>query len=410
MRAAGSWEWPAAVELAEAVRAGRLRAVDVVGEALGRIARADRFLCAFAEVWEERALAAAREVEARVATGERLPLAGVPIGVKGRYGLRTAGPLIAAGCVPVGATAVPGAGTPWQTWGLGAHGRTVNPWRADRTPGGSSAGAAAAVAAGLVPLATGSDGAGSVRIPAAWCGVIGLKTTNARRPPGDRTGDPTRGGAGDLTGLAAPGVLVRYAADAAAYRRITARESASETPERANPANPDPPVALFSPDLGFAGPDPEPVAVARAAAARLAAAGVLRLLPSATLLHLEDPAPAWLALRSPGADRGPGTGRGPGADRGPAESVSAANDRLLAAFFSRADLLLTPTTPNPAHGHEGPGDRYSTAFTWAFNLSGHPAISLPAGIGADGCPLGLQVIAAHGGEATLLAVARAAES
>ncbi|MGW1268834.1 amidase family protein, partial [Streptomyces sp. NPDC002491] len=140
MRAAGSWEWPAAVELAEAVRAGRLRAADVVGEALDRITRADRSLCAFAEVWEERARATARQVDARIAAGERPPLAGVPIGVKGRHGLRTAGPLIAAGCVPVGATAVPGAGTPWQTWGLGAHGRTVNPWRADRTPGGSSAG------------------------------------------------------------------------------------------------------------------------------------------------------------------------------------------------------------------------------------------------------------------------------
>ncbi|AVV41079.1 amidase [Streptomyces sp. ID05-04B] len=392
MRAAGPWEWPAAVELAGAVRAGRLTAVDVVGEALGRIAATDRSLCAFAEVWEERARAAAREVDARIAAGERrLPLAGVPIGVKGRFGLRTAGPLIAAGCVPVGATAVPGTGTPWLTWGLGAHGRTVNPWRADRTPGGSSAGAAAAVAAGLVPLATGSDGAGSVRIPAAWCGVIGLKTTNDRRPPGER--GQLR--SGDRTGLAAPGVIVRYAADATAYRRITARETTSEMTERANPC---PSVAAFSPDLGFADPDPEPVALARAAATRLAAAGVVRLPPSGSPPHLEDPAPAWLALRSPGADRAP------------AERVRAANDRLLAAFFSRADLLLTPTTPNPAHGHEGPGERYSTALTWAFNLSGHPAISLPAGVGEDGCPLGLQMIAAHGGEATLLAVARAAES
>ncbi|MGW1270427.1 amidase family protein, partial [Streptomyces sp. NPDC002491] len=283
------------------------------------------------------------------------------------------------------------------------------PWRADRPPGGSSAGAAAAVAAGLVPLATGSDGAGSIRIPAAWCGVTGLKTTNARRPPEGRAltegragergkgraGARTDGRAGDPAGLAAPGVIVRYAVDAAAYWRITAGETDSEMPERANP---EPPVAVFSPDLGFAGPDPEPVALARAAAARLGAAGVVRLSPSVAPPRLEDPAPAWLALRTSGADRGP------------AEQVRAANDRLLAAFFSQADLLLTPTTPNPAHGHEGPGDRYSTALTWAFNLSGHPAISLPAGIGTDGCPLGLQVIAAHGGEAALLAVARAADS
>ncbi|MET8166546.1 amidase [Streptomyces sp. NPDC005329] len=403
----GDLAWPPAVEVAAAVRAGRLSALDVVGEALARIARVDPCLCAFAEVWEERALAWAREVDARVAAGARLPLAGVPIGVKGRHGLRTAGPLVAAGCVPVGATAVPGPGTPWQTWGLGAHGRTVNPWRADRTPGGSSAGSAAAVAAGLVPLATGSDGAGSVRIPAAWCGVIGLKTTN-RRPPSPEGPPPA---SRDRTGLAAPGVLVHHAADAEAYWRVmtpnagagpVASAGAGPLPSAgAGPvpsADPAPPVAVFSADLGFADPDPEPLALARAAAGRLAEAGVVRLpRPSDGPLRLADPAPAWLALRTPGSDLRA------------AARVRNVNDRLLAGLFSRADLLLTPTTPNAAHGHEGPGDRYSTALTWAFNLSGHPAISVPAGLGADGCPVGLQMVAAHGGESALLAAARAAQ-
>ncbi|QJT07073.1 amidase [Streptomyces asoensis] len=388
--------WPPAGEIAAAVRAGRVSAVDVVGEALARIARVDRSLCAFAEVWEERARAGAREVDARVAAGERLPLAGVPIGVKGRHGLRAAGPLVAAGCVPVGATAVPGPGTPWQTWGLGAHGRTVNPWRADRTPGGSSAGSAAAVAAGLVPLATGSDGAGSVRIPAAWCGVIGLKTTNHRTPPEQGAAPASR----DRTGLAAPGVLVHHAADAEAYWQVMA-SGADLVPAPGPAPGPGPaqPVAVFSADLGFADPDPEPLALARAAAGRLGEAGVVRLLPpSDAPLRLADPAPAWLALRTPGSDLRA------------AERVRQVNDRLLADLFSHADLLLTPTTPNPAHGHEGPGDRYSTALTWAFNLSGHPAISIPAGLGADGCPVGLHMVAAHGGETALLAAARAAQA
>ncbi|WP_190098466.1 amidase [Streptomyces griseoflavus] len=368
-----------AAEIASAVRGRTLRAVDVVAEALERIGRADPVLCAFLDVWPGEALRRAREVDARVAAGEGLPLAGVPVAVKGRYGLRAAGPLLAAGCVAVGATAVPGPGTPWQTWGLGAHGRTVNPWRADRTPGGSSAGAAVAVAAGLVPLATGSDGAGSVRIPAAWCAVVGLKATGGLLASPDRTG------------LAAPGVLARTAADAAAWWRAVRPSGADRAPA-------DFPVrAVWSPGLGFARPDPEQVALARSAAGRLVGTGTVRPARRRESPVLLDPGPAWSALRAPGADRA-------GAHR-----VRAENDRRLDALFSGADLLLTPTTPTAPHGHEGPGDRYSTALTWAFNLSGHPALSLPAGFGADGCPAGLQLVAAHGREDLLLAVAREAE-
>lgn len=391
-------------EIASAVRARRLRAVDAVAEALARIERVDPVLCAFTEVRAEEALRRAAEVDARVdagppGAGEWLPLAGVPIAVKGRHGLRAADPLLAAGGVAVGATAVPGPGTPWQTWGLGAHGRTVNPWRADRTPGGSSAGAAVAVAAGLVPLATGSDGAGSVRIPAAWCGVVGLKATHGRLPSSDRTG------------LAAPGVLARTAADAAVWwRAVSPQPTAVEVPPTAVEMPPAAPrTAIWSPDLGFADPDEEPVALARAAVDRLVDAGAVRLVRppraprpvrSAEPPLLLDPAPAWLALRAPG---------GSGPDLVEAHRVRVANDRRLARLFAHAELLLTPTAPTAPHGHEGPGDVYSTALTWAFNLSGHPALSLPAGLGGDGCPAGLQLVAPHGREALLLAVARAAE-
>ncbi|MGW1363466.1 amidase [Streptomyces chartreusis] len=388
-----------AEEIASAVRSRALRAVDVVAEALDRIEQADPVLSAFIEVWAEDALRRAGEVDARVEAGERLPLAGVPIGVKGRRGLGTAGPLLEAGCVAVGATSVPGPGTVWQTWGLGRHGPTVNPWRHDRTPGGSSAGSAVAVAAGLVPLATGNDGAGSVRIPAAWCGVVGLKVGNGRLPSSDRTG------------LMVPGVLTRRVGDAAAYWRVmsgnataagpgagSGSRSVSAPTSASASTSGDQPTAVWSPDLGFDSPDPDVVAVAHAAALRLDEAGALRLTRPRTPLRLHDPAPAWLALRTPGAGSTPEVHR-----------IRAANDSRLAALFAGTRLLLTPTAPTAPHGHEGPGERYSTALTWAFNLSGHPAISIPAGFGPDGCPVGLQLVAAHGEEALLLEVAGAAE-
>ncbi|MEE1830638.1 amidase family protein [Streptomyces sp. SP17KL33] len=384
------------MRIAAGVRAGEVRAVDVVAAALARIEWAEPTLCAFVEVWAEEALRRAGEVDAQVAAGVWLPLAGVPIGVKGRTGLRTAAAraLVAAGCVPVGATSVPGRGTPWQTWGLGSGGRTVNPWRADRTPGGSSAGSAAAVAAGLVPLATGTDGAGSVRIPAAWCGVVGLKTTNGRLPSADRTG------------LAAAGVLTRHAADAAAYWRCVTGEAgvtgeANEAGEGACP----PLTAVWSADLGFADTDAEPASIAHAAALRLEQTGLVRLVrhrPQDDPVRLEDPAPAWLTLRGAPHDD-------PAAVRA-AQELRAENDRRLAALFREADLILTPTTPNAPHGHDGPGDRYSTALTWAFNLSGHPALSIRAGFDADGCPVGLQMVARRGEEEMLLRTASAAEA
>ncbi|MGW2057701.1 amidase [Streptomyces sp. NPDC001840] len=370
---------------------------ELVAEALARIERRDPELCAFIEVWGDEALERARTVD------RRLPLAGVPFAVKGPSGIRSyaAGRLIAAGAVPVGSTAVPGPGTYWQTWGQGRYGRTLNPHRADRTPGGSSAGSAVAVAAGMVPLATGSDGAGSVRIPAAWCGVFGLKTTNGLLPSPDRTG------------LASAGVLARSAAEARAY--LTCVLGTCGPSEVRLPV-----PAVFSPDLGFADSDPEVVAVVRDAVERLVTAGVVRLVPPAHEAHphpghpvppppaptprspftLLDPREAWTAVRG-GHLAGPTGAR--------AAEVRAENDRRLDALFARTPLLLTPVTPNRPHGHEGPGDRYSTALTWAFNLSGHPAASIPAGFTADGCPVGLHLVVERGADAALLDIATAAE-
>lgn len=342
---------------------------DVRG-ALAAIGREDPRLCAFLDVRPEEALA-------RLPAASRLPLAGLPFAVKGPAGIRgyAARRLIAAGGVPVGSTSVPGPGTRWQTWGLGAHGRTVNPWRPDRTPGGSSAGSAVAVAAGLVPLATGSDGAGSVRIPAAWCGVFGLKTTNGLLPSPDRSG------------LASAGVLAASAAGAETHLRHVLDGYAPVAPVL-------PLSAAYSPDLGFAETDPEVAAVVRGAVRRLVAAGVVR--PAGGGCELLDPAAAWQAVRG-------------GVVPPPEAELRAENDRRLDAFFARAPLLLTPVTPNRPHGHEGPGETYSTSLTWAFNLSGHPAASVPAGFTADGCPVGLQLVADRGRDAELLGMARTVE-
>ncbi|MFD7745897.1 amidase family protein [Streptomyces sp. NPDC059698] len=364
------------------------RTTSAVARALERIERLDPALHAFIEVWPQEALARERK-----AVELRLPLGGLPFAVKGASGIRSyaARRLIAAGGVPVGATSVPGPGTYWQTWGQGAHGRTANPWRADRTPGGSSAGAAVAVATGMAELATGSDGAGSVRIPAAWCGVFGLKTTNGLLPSPDRTG------------LASAGVLAGSAARAERWLRHVLEDGgppAAPAPAPFPPAPAPGPVprplpVVYSDDLGFAEVDPEVAAVVRAAVDRLVAAGAVRLLErDAGLL---DPVGAWTAVRG-GAPDDPAAVR-----------VRRVNDERLAALLDGGALLLTPATPNRPHGHEGPGDLYSTALTWAFNLSGHPAASLPAGFTGDGCPVGLQVVAPHGADVRLLAAARALE-
>ncbi|GAA3385949.1 amidase [Streptomyces racemochromogenes] len=362
-----------AVEIAELVNGGRVTAREVVDTALALTAERDGALRAFTALWADAARAAAAEVDAAVARGARPPLAGVPIGVKASEGPDSFQNrrLAAAGCVPIGATSVPRAGTRWQTYGSTDRGPTLNPLGPAWSPGGSSAGSAAAVAAGLVPLATGSDGAGSVRIPAAWCGVIGLKPTNGLLPSRDRSA------------LNTPGVLARTPHDAAAYLRAVAGPTAT-------PPLPRTPRVAWTPTLGFAATDPDVADTARRALRRLSRTAPLGVVGHPVALH--DPAPAWTALRA-GA---------PGPDT---ERLVAANDEHLRAVFDEFDLIATPTTPHPPHGHDGPGTRMSVALTWAFNISGHPALTLPAGTTPAGEPVGLQLVARHGADTLLLDVA-----
>ncbi|KIF03132.1 amidase [Streptomyces sp. RSD-27] len=359
-----------AVEIAGLVSRGTVTAREVVDTALAVSAERDGALRAFTALWADAARARAAEVDAEVGRGVVLPLAGVPIAVKASEGAHSAQNrrLVAAGCVPIGATSVPRGGTGWQTYGSTDRGPTLNPLNPDWSPGGSSAGSGAAVGAGLVPLATGSDGAGSVRIPAAWCGVIGFKPTNGLLPARDRAG------------LNSPGVITRDPADAAAYLR------AVDPGHSPAPAAPTLRVA-WTPTLGYAETAPDVAACALRAVHRIARAGLCRLVGRP--VELRDPAPAWTALRA-------------GTPDGGAEALAQGNAQVLREAFEETDLLATPTTPRPPHGHDGPGTHMSVALTWAFNLSGHPAITLPAGRTPDGEPVGLQLIARHHADALLL--------
>lgn len=367
-----------AIEIAAAIRRRDLSAIEVTEAALRCVEATDAEVRAFTVTWRQRARRAAGTVDALIRDGEPLPLAGVPLGVKATEGLdafQTAR-LVAAGCVPVGLTSTPGGGTTWRTWGWTDRGPTRNPWRLDRSPGGSSAGSAAAVAAGMVPLATGSDGAGSVRIPAAWCGIVGMKPTNGRFP------------ARDAAGLNAPGPLARTAEDAAAY--LEALEGRAAEPPGTLTERPR--RVAWSPDLGFAAIDDQTAAVAARALETLIDAEVM--VPKDVPVELSDPAPAWLALR---ADQNIVSRE--------AYRLLARNESALASAFSAVDLLVTPTTPNGPHHHDGPGAAMSVALTWAFNLSGHPAVTIPAGWLPDGCPAGLQLVGRLGADDALLRVA-----
>jgi amidase len=190
-----------AARLAELLRAGEATPTELVDLFLGRIERLDPQLNAFRKVFAERARLEAEQATARLRAGDTRPLLGLPVAVKDEMGVRgevrtdgssaAGGPeaedweivrrLRAAGAVILGVTSVPEL-TIWPWTESATFGYTRNPWDLQRTPGGSSGGSAAAVAAGLVPLATASDGGGSIRIPAACCGLVGLKTQRGRIP------------------------------------------------------------------------------------------------------------------------------------------------------------------------------------------------------------------------------------
>ena len=428
-----------AFELAALLRGREVSSVELVRASLEAIAARDGELAAFVDIAPRRALAAARRADRQLARGGELPpFLGVPTGIKDhepvrfhftRAGSRALRWVVApfdghvarackrAGFVIVGKTSTSEL-TILPIVDVALHPPTRNPHDPSRYSGGSSGGAAAAVAAGLVPIAPGSDGAGSIRIPAAFCGLVGVKPSRGAMPnPYGRL---------DLVGLSSIGPLARTVRDAAALLDALA-------------ANPDGSFAraitapvprlrvrvLVEPPLPTA-VEPEIAAATHAIARRLADAGhdvdtapgfagdVDEFLPMMARMVARVPIP-------PGLERllQPTTrwmrARGRGVTRAQAEAAGARLARRVADWFGDTDVLVTPTVARLApevgafRGLDGEGVFRAVAplgaFTAPFNVSGQPALSHPAGTTARGLPIGVQLVGRHGADRLLLALA-----
>jgi aspartyl-tRNA(Asn)/glutamyl-tRNA(Gln) amidotransferase subunit A len=460
-------EMPSAVEAAAAIRDGGYTASALLERCVAEIEAKNDGLNAFVHTDFDAARAAAAQVDAAVAAGDttRLgPLAGVPFGVKDLEdcaGMPTSrgsllykgGPpveedsihvarLRAAGAIPVGKTAAPEFGTIQYTYSK-ALGVTGNAWDPERTPGGSSGGSAAAVAAGMVPFATASDGGGSTRIPASFSGLVGMKPSYGRVP--HPTADPSQ--------TSVYGVEVVTVADAARHLDVTAG------PDDIDKVTLPPPTGSYeeaietldveglrigwSLDLGFAVVDPEVAELTRAAAEVVAAAAGSKLLDYD--VDLPDPVATWLSAgvvtlwldidesqHYPDRldDMTPAVANGLRAsyDRPVRTLAKSLNRRLelerrVAAIYQDLDVLLTPATAVTAFPAKGPspttiagedmkerfgaaGPAMSVPFTMLANLCWNPACSVPAGLSSDGMPVGLQIQGRRHADDVVLRLAR----
>jgi len=433
--------WTPATELAGLVRRKKVSPVEVVDAVLARIDKVNPRLNAYVLVTADAARSQAKAAERAVMKkGAKLgPLHGVPFSVKDLVitaGVRTTfgtplyrdnvptenAPIVdrleAAGAIMLGKTNTPAFGWIGATHNL-IFGATRNPWNVERTPGGSSGGASAAVAAGLAPLAVGTDGGGSIRIPASFAGIYGLK------PSYGRIAIYPVSAAWSLSHV---GPMTRTVADAALMLAVCA--GPDERDQYSLPA-PDMDYAkargslkgariAYTDNLGFADVvDPE----VRAACAKAAAA--FRELGA----RVEDVKPQWPSPRECWEQifcGGIGTRMAPFRDRRseiepglqriidatlespPTRYVQAWFDRLAwwqqqpRAFFEKYDFLLTPTIACPpfALNQESPTeiagkkvDSYGwIPYTYPFNLTGQPAASVPCGFTRGGLPIGLQIV------------------
>jgi amidase len=448
-----------ATELASLVRGGELTARELVGASLDRIEALEPQINAFTHVAAESALAEADAID----PGDPRPFAGVPIAIKDNRPVAGMpitmcsdlfGELVAdhdahvvrrlreAGFVIVGKTTLPEMGI-LPTTESRRFGPTRNPWGADRTPGGSSGGAAAAVAAGMVPVAHGNDGGGSIRIPAACCGLVGLKPARGRVSVGPDAGQSF---------LVSDGVLTRTVGDTAAILDVLAGyepgDAAWAPPPPASYAEltaAEPRglrIALaLNPPLDGATVDPVNEAAARDAAGLLESLGHrveevtapwsgLNLLPDFTrafgpLISMTTWVGGQLARREPAEDDvEPLTWmmweRSRSQDtltlltaQARLESVA----RAIVGFFAPYDAVLTPALgrrPVPIgeiHGRgPDPWGHYQrsgafTPYTAIVNVTGQPAIMLPLYQGDDGLPTAVHLIGPPAREELLLALA-----
>ncbi len=451
---AGTRVLPTAIELADGYRAGDLSPVEVTRAALAAIEATDGELNAFCLVDADGALEQASASECRWRRGEPAgPLDGIPTAIKDIFLTRgwptlrgsrlidadqpwdedapSTARLREAGAVLIGKTT-----TPEFAWkgvtDSPLTGITRNPWDPTRTSGGSSGGAAVAVAAGMAPLATGTDGGGSVRIPASFCGVFALKPTYGRIPlfPASPFGTPAHAGP-----------VTRTVEDAALMLDVLSRPDSRDW-SQLPPATGSYTAGLgrgvagvriaFSPTMGHVDVDPEVAARVRAAVSVFADLGA----------HVEetdpgfaDPVEAFGVLWYAGiakvlADLPPGRrdelepSLAQVATQGERYSaldyLEATKQRMalgvaMGRFHETYDLLITPTVPITAFGAglEVPAGstqpRWTswTPFTYPFNLTQQPAASVPCGFGTDGLPVGLQVVGARHQDALVLAACKA---
>lgn len=454
--------WWSAAELAAAIRARQVSPVEGVERCLARIAALNPRLNAFCTVAADAALAAARQAERQVMAGGALgPLHGVPLAIKDMThtaDIRTTfgsaifehfvpdedaavvARLKAAGAIVVGKTSTPEFAMKGTT-DSPLFGVTRNPWDTTLTPGGSSGGAAAALAAGLVPLAEGTDVAGSVRIPAAMCAVVGLKPSPGRVPRYP-TPDPwdTMNVHGAMARDVRDTALLFSAMCGPDARDPLSLPSSGEDWVAACAGELPPLRVAWSADLGFAAVDRRVAAVAGTAARAFGELGCTVSEASPDLAPL-DPELLFIALFGPQQVRlrdaylaGWGARMDPYLVRllqRPIDESAAAWERAnerrralwlaVSRFFTEYDLLLTPTVAVPPFAADPPamptaieGRALRSALAWypfthPFNMACCPAIAVPAGWTDDGLPVGLQIVAPRLGEWRLLEAAAAYE-